>query len=285
MPIEKPAIGSTGWGDEVWAVIDRVNELAGIEATITAKEDAGTAAGAIATHEAASNPHPGYLTQAEGDAAYQPLDTDLSTIAGLAASDGQLIKRVAGAWAASAITKSDVGLTNVDNTSDDNKPISTATQTALNAKLPTADAPELIRDTMGTALVAGTNVTITPNDGSDTITIASSTSVKPHPPVTLTDATTVATDASLGTHFRLSMGGNRTLGPPTNPTDGQVAVWEVTASAAARTLSLDTGTGGFAYGTDITALTATSSGLTDYVQAVYRTSVNKWRVIAYVKGY
>ncbi len=28
----------------------------------------------IADHEAAVNPHPGYLTPAEGDAAYQPLD-------------------------------------------------------------------------------------------------------------------------------------------------------------------------------------------------------------------
>lgn len=33
-----------------------------------------------------------------------------------------------------ALTKSDVGLTNVDNTSDANKPVSSATQTALNAK-------------------------------------------------------------------------------------------------------------------------------------------------------
>lgn len=35
-------------------------------------------------------------------------------------------------------TKTDVGLSNVDNTSDANKPISTATQTALDAKAPTA---------------------------------------------------------------------------------------------------------------------------------------------------
>ena len=38
--------------------------------------------------------------------------------------------------------------------------------------LSTAAAPELIRDTMATALVAGANVTITPNDGADTLTIA-----------------------------------------------------------------------------------------------------------------
>lgn len=33
------------------------------------------------------------------------------------------------------LTKTHVGLSNVDNTSDANKPVSTATQTALNAKL------------------------------------------------------------------------------------------------------------------------------------------------------
>lgn len=34
-----------------------------------------------------------------------------------------------------AVTKADVGLSNVNNTSDASKPISTATQTALNARL------------------------------------------------------------------------------------------------------------------------------------------------------
>jgi hypothetical protein len=35
-------------------------------------DPAGTAAAAITTHEAAANPHPTYLTQAEGDALYEP---------------------------------------------------------------------------------------------------------------------------------------------------------------------------------------------------------------------
>ena len=43
-------------------------------------------------------------------------------------------------WKNKALSKSDVGLSNVDNTSDANKPISTATQTALNAKEPTITA-------------------------------------------------------------------------------------------------------------------------------------------------
>ena len=42
------------------------------------------------------------------------------------------------------ITKSDVGLNNVNNTSDANKPISNATQTALDKKVDT-DAPEIIK--------------------------------------------------------------------------------------------------------------------------------------------
>lgn len=43
---------------------------------------------------------------------------------------------------------------------------------ALGSKVSTSDAPELIRDTVAAALVAGANVTITPNDAGDTITIA-----------------------------------------------------------------------------------------------------------------
>jgi len=54
--------------------------------------------------------------------------------------------------------------------------VPSSVQNDINARLVTADAPELIRDTMGTALVAGTNITITPNDVADTITIAAAAS-------------------------------------------------------------------------------------------------------------
>ena len=39
--------------------------------------------------------------------------------------------------------------------------------------------------------------------------------------VNLVDAPTIATDASLGNYFRVTLGGNRTLGAPTNPTYGK----------------------------------------------------------------
>jgi len=42
----------------------------------------------------------------------------------------------------------------------------------ITGKLDSSAAPELIRDTIGTAIVAGTNVTVTVSDAGDTITIA-----------------------------------------------------------------------------------------------------------------
>ncbi len=50
---------------------------------------------------------------------------------------GGAVTSVNGQTGAVVLDASDVGLGNVNNTSDANKPISTATQTALNAKLDT----------------------------------------------------------------------------------------------------------------------------------------------------
>lgn len=53
--------------------------------------------------------------------------------------DTASVTSVAGKTGDVILEKSDVGLTNVDNTSDSNKPISTATQSALNAKVNVSD--------------------------------------------------------------------------------------------------------------------------------------------------
>lgn len=82
-----------------------------------------------------------------------------------------------------SVTKAQVGLSNADNTSDANKPVSTATQTALNGKSDTShthvssditDLAETIEDTIGTKVVAGTNVTVNYNDTTGVTTIAAS---------------------------------------------------------------------------------------------------------------
>ena len=89
------------------------------------------------------------LDTATAATTYQPLDADLTTIAGLTATTDNVIQSVGSAWASRtpaqlkttlALTKTDVGLANVDNTADAAKPISTATQTALNLKLDTSAA-------------------------------------------------------------------------------------------------------------------------------------------------
>ena len=69
------------------------------------------------------------------------------------------------------ITKSDVGLSNVDNTTDANKPVSTATQAALDLKANSSDITELAQDAVNTAIVAGIGLDKTYDDVSNTITI------------------------------------------------------------------------------------------------------------------
>ena len=58
------------------------------------------------------------------------------------------------------LTKSDVGLGNVDNTSDLNKPISTATQTALNAKQNTLVSGTNIKTINGNSILGSGDLTI-----------------------------------------------------------------------------------------------------------------------------
>lgn len=77
------------------------------------------ASGAVAAHEAASDPHAQYTTGAEAAAAAP-------------------VQSVAGKTGTVTLVKADAGLGNVDNTSDAAKPVSTATQTALDLKAPLA---------------------------------------------------------------------------------------------------------------------------------------------------
>jgi hypothetical protein len=104
------------------------------------------------------------------------------------------------------------------------------------------------------------------------------------PTIALTDAATIATDASLGSFFAvLAMAGNRTLGVPTNATDGQECTWRLTASGGSRTPTLATGTGGFviASGAPTVTVSAIASGSTAEITAVYNGANQRWRVSRY----
>lgn len=76
-------------------------------------------------------------------ASKQDADSDLTAIAAITPSNDDIIQRKAGAWTNRTpaqvktdlvLVKGDVGLGNLDNTSDANKPVSTAQQTALDLK-------------------------------------------------------------------------------------------------------------------------------------------------------
>jgi hypothetical protein len=153
-----------------------------------------------------------------------------------------------------------------------------------------------VRDTTGNEIIvpnqatSANAVTLTfttaPTSGQYTIRVEGGLSAGAYqpPPVTLTDAATIATNASLGNYFRVTLGGNRTLGNPTNPTDGQKIMWElIQDGTGTRTITLDTA---FALGTDITAVTlTTTASKRDFLGAVYNSTSSKWYVIAFTKGY
>jgi hypothetical protein len=93
----------------------------------------------------------GYLTSTDWNTfnGKQPTATNLTQISGITRTNDDIIQVKAGAYTNRTmaqlkvdlvLVKADVGLGNVDNTSDANKPISTLTQTALNGKEDTITA-------------------------------------------------------------------------------------------------------------------------------------------------
>lgn len=102
--------------------------------------------------------------------------------------------------------------------------------------------------------------------------------------VTLTDAATIAVDASLGNIFKVTLGGNRTLGTPTNPLDGQRITFQITQDGTGgRTLAYSSG---YNLGVDMIGISlSTTAGATDYIGAIYRAATSTWNIIAISRGY
>ena len=106
--------------------------------------------------------------------------------------------------------------------------------------------------------------------------------------VVLTDGANISLDASLGNHFRVTLAGNRTLLAPTNAVDGQKITIEVIQDGGGnRTLTLTTGSAGsFIFGTDITGITLTTTGgKRDLIGCVYSSSLDRWMVVSFIKGF
>jgi hypothetical protein len=160
--------------------------------------------------------------------------------------------------APAGLVKGDVGLGNVDNTSDANKPVSTATQTALDLKANASAITELAQDAVNTAIVAGVGLDKVYDDTANTITLdIDSTVATLTGTQTLTNKTvalgsntvsgtiaefnTAVTDADLATLAGTETLTNKTLTSPTvsglTLSDGSIVVEGTTANAFETTLS------------------------------------------------
>lgn len=95
---------------------------------------------------------------------------------------------------------------------------------------------------------------------------------------TLTDAATIAVDASYGEEFRVTLTANRTLGKPTNAQDGKRIVVVVTPST--HTLSYATGINWGSAGAP--TLVASKD---NYLGLAYNATAAEWRALAFVGGF
>lgn len=101
--------------------------------------------------------------------------------------------------------------------------------------------------------------------------------------VALTDAPIIATDASLGSTFTVTLGDNRVLGEPTNPTDGQKVIWRFKQDVSgSRTITFDAI---FRTASSLGTITlSTAGGTTDYIGAIYNGDDSRWDILAFAKG-
>lgn len=97
---------------------------------------------------------------------------------------------------------------------------------------------------------------------------------------------TITPNAGLANTFVIPLLSNITINGPSNPIDGQKALFRLAQDGAARTVTWATGAGNFGFGADIASVTLSSGGSkTDYVGAVYNATANRWHIISAVLGY
>jgi hypothetical protein len=102
--------------------------------------------------------------------------------------------------------------------------------------------------------------------------------------VSLADAATIAVDASAGNDFRVTIAGNRTMGNPANPANGQQIIFQVTqGSGGSFTLSWGDA---YEFSSDLPQPTlSTAAGQTDVLGFIYNAAMGKWLLAAFVNGF
>jgi len=102
--------------------------------------------------------------------------------------------------------------------------------------------------------------------------------------VALTDAATIAVDASQGNDFRVTLGASRAMGNPANPANGQQIIFQITQGSG--------GSAAITWGTAYEFSSAlpqptlsTAAGQTDLLGFNYDAGRQTWLLAAFVNGF
>lgn len=189
------------------------------------------------------------------------------------------VNSVNGKIGAVVVDKNDVGLGNVDNTSDANKPLSTAQQTALNAKANLASptftgtpASTTPGSTDNTTRIATTAFVVSAtcrraNNLSDVASRQLSRMNINQGETALTYAASIVTNTTLGNIFTVTLTGNAVLANPTGMVAGATYMWKITQDATgSRLLSYGSN---FKWPGGVVGIVSTAPNAIDVISAYY----------------
>lgn len=102
--------------------------------------------------------------------------------------------------------------------------------------------------------------------------------------VNLTDAATIAVDASQGNDFRVTLGASRTMANPSNPTNGQQIIFQITqGSGGSATITWGSS---YEFSAALPQPTlSTTAGQTDVLGFIYNQGKSAWLLAAFVNGF
>ena len=102
--------------------------------------------------------------------------------------------------------------------------------------------------------------------------------------VALTDAPTIAVDASQGNDFRVTLAASRTMATPSNPTDGQQIIFQITQGSGG-SAAITWGTG-YEFSTALPQpALSVAAGQTDLLGFIYNAAKGHWLLAAFVNGF
>ncbi len=101
--------------------------------------------------------------------------------------------------------------------------------------------------------------------------------------VALTDAPTIAVNASLGNDFRVTIAASRNMGNPSNPVNGQQIIFQITQGSGGCTIAWGSS---YEFSTDLPQPTlSTTAGQTDLLGFIYNAAKGAWLLAAFVNGF